>query len=240
MLAAAYTSQDFSAFASKGSGARRSIAPVDLLPRVHGFTRTVQAKDHVFRQGDTVTTVYQVESGHVCLYRLLPDGRRQVVDFAYPGDYVGLGAVGRHAVSAQATGCTRLKAVPLSVFREQARLDPELSLRLYEAVSQELEAARDLLVTVCQRTACERVASFILALSRRNERRGERADELVLPMTRTDIADFLGLTIETVSRTITKLRQEKVIDLEQCILVTIRDLDRLRDMSGGGHHDGRA
>ena len=107
-------------------------------------------------------------------------------------------------------------------------------MRLYEAVSQELLAARELLMTVCQRTALERVAAFLLALSRRNQRRGEAAHELVLPMTRTDIADFLGLTIETVSRTFTKLRQDGVIDLEQCIIVTICDVDRLNALSGGG------
>jgi CRP/FNR family transcriptional regulator len=182
--------------------------------------------------------VFQVEAGHICLYRLLPDGRRQVVDFAYPGDYLGLGAVGRHATSAQASAYSRLKAVPVSVLREQTRNDPDLNLRLYEAMSHDLAAARELLLTMCQRTATERVAWFLLTLSRRNERRGEAARELVLPMTRTDIADFLGLTIETVSRTFTKFRQERVIDLEQCILVTIRDLERLIELSGGGQIEG--
>jgi CRP-like cAMP-binding protein len=205
-----------------------------LSSRIEGAVRIIEAKDHAFREGDPVTSVYQVEAGHTCLYRLLPDGRRQVIDFAYPGDYVGLGAVGHHTVSAQASERTRLQAFPVSAFRDLARTNPDLSLSLYEAVSQELLAARELLMTVCQRTALERVAAFLLALSRRNERRGEAALELVLPMTRTDIADFLGLTIETVSRTFTKLRQDGVIDLEQCIIVTICDVDRLVALSGGG------
>ena len=84
-----------------------------------------------------------------------------------------------------------------------------------------------------QRTATERLAAFLMALSRRNERRGEDPTEIVLPMTRTDIADFLGLTIETVSRTFTKFRSEHLIDLEQNILVTIREAGALEQMAEG-------
>jgi CRP/FNR family transcriptional regulator len=165
---------------------------------------------------------------------MLPDGRRQVVDFAYPGDLIGLGALGEHTVSAQVTETSRLTAFPIASVHEVARHDLSLGLKLYEAMSQELMAARELLITVCQRTASERIAAFLLALSRRNRRRGSTVDEIVLPMTRTDIADFLGLTIETVSRTLTKLRVDGFIDIEQCILVTIRDHVGLTRVAGGG------
>jgi CRP/FNR family transcriptional regulator, anaerobic regulatory protein len=100
-------------------------------------------------------------------------------------------------------------------------------------MSRELLQARELLFTVSQRTAAERLAGFLLALSRRNERRGDNSDEIVLPMTRTDIADFLGLTIETVSRTFTKFRNDDLIDLEQCILVTIRNAAALSAIADG-------
>ena len=113
------------------------------------------------------------------------------------------------------------------------RLDARVGLKLYDAVSHELLAARDLLFTVSQRTATERLAGFLLSLSRRNARRGEDAREIVLPMTRADIADFLGLTIETVSRTFTKFRVEGLIDLEQCVLVTIKDASALSELING-------
>jgi CRP/FNR family transcriptional regulator, anaerobic regulatory protein len=127
-----------------------------------------------------------------------------------------------------------VRCLPLSALHDMARFDAGLGLELYRAVSQELTAARKLLFTVNQRTACERLAGFLQALSERNARRGESASEIVLPMTRTDIADLLGLTIETVSRTFTKFRKDGLIDIEQCILVTIRDADTIAEIANGG------
>ncbi len=197
-----------------------------------GKIRVVAAGEHVYREGDTATHVYCIEAGHVCIYRVLPDGRRQIVTFAYPGDFIGLGAIHDHATSAQAGAKTRLKSFPIANLQESARFDATLGLRLYAAVSEELAAAHDLLMTVSHRSAGERLAAFLLALSRRNGRRGGNACEIVLPMTRTDIADFLGLTIETVSRTFTKFRLEGLIDLEQCVIVTICDLKALEMAAG--------
>ncbi len=195
--------------------------------------RPVAAKEHLFCEGDQATHVYRVEAGHICIYRTMTDGRRQVIDFAYPGDVIGLGALGEHAANAQATVKTQVRCLPIATLNELAQSDPRVGMKLYEALSRELLAARELLFTVSQRTASERLASFLLGLSRRNARRGENADEIVLPMTRSDIADFLGLTIETVSRTFTKFRHDGLIDLEQCILVTIRDMEALEELASG-------
>jgi CRP/FNR family transcriptional regulator len=198
-----------------------------------GQTRTLEAKEHLFCEGDAASHVYRVEVGHICIYRVMPDGRRQVVDFAYPGDLIGLGALSEHTDSAQAMERTVIRALSLATLRELAQSDTRLATKLYEALSRELMAARELLFTVSQRTAAERIAAFFLALSRRNAKRGESPNEIVLPMTRMDIADFLGLTIETVSRTLTKLRMEGVIDLEQCILVSILKPEALAQLAQG-------
>ncbi len=216
-------------------------APIDdlTLSLPDGKVRIVVAKEHVYREGDPATHVYRIEAGHVCIYRVLADGRRQIVNFAFPGDFIGIGAIGDHATSAQAGCRTRLVSFPIIGLKESIRRDATLGLRLYAAVSEELAAAHDLLMTVSHRSASERLAAFLLALSRRNARRGENAREIVLPMTRTDIADFLGLTIETVSRTFTKFRVEGLIDLEQCILVTIRDVDALEMAAGSGSSPGQ-
>lgn len=203
-----------------------------------GKPRIVAARDHVYRQGEPATHFYRVASGHVCVYRLLPDGRRQVINFAFPGDFIGLGAREDHASSAQAGSKCLLTSYPVGALRDIAGRSPALGLELYDAMTDELAAARDLLVTVSQRTASERLATFLVALSRRNRRRGEDDSEIVLPMTRTDIADFLGLTIETVSRTFTKFRNQGLIDLEQCVLVVLRDLDGLERLAGGGSSSG--
>jgi CRP-like cAMP-binding protein len=218
-------------------------APLDSNPLADrlsiGKLRSIDAREHLFLEGDKVTHVYRVEAGHVCIYRMVADGRRQVLDFAYPGDMIGLGAGLRHANNAQATAKTRLRCLPINVLHDVVLQDGRLGLKLCEALSQELHAARELLFAVSQRTAAERVAGFLTALVRRNERHHEPSHELVLPMTRSDIADFLGLTIETVSRTFTKFRNDGLIDLEQCILVTILNSEGLEAVASGagGNHN---
>ncbi|MEQ1611791.1 MAG: helix-turn-helix domain-containing protein [Hyphomicrobiaceae bacterium] len=210
---------------------KRREALADHL--VGGLPRTINAREHIFREGDVATHVYKVEAGHVCIYRMVADGRRQVMDFAYPGDIIGLGSFAVHAANAQATTKTRIRCIPIAALHELVRNDQAIGLMLYEAMSLELLATRELLFTVSQRTAAERVAAFLVALSRRNERRGEDGHEIVLPMTRADIADYLGLTIETVSRTFTKFRVEGHIELEQCILVTLLDRPALAGLADG-------
>lgn len=199
--------------------------------------RLLQAREHIFFEGDVKDHVYQVEKGTVCLYKTLPDGRRQIVDFAYPGDFIGLGEPGEHVFSAQAITLTRLRCLPGGLLHEVARHDPEIGLQLYRALCEQLHAARDLLLTVGQRSATERLAALLFALSRRNERNGTDPLRIALPMTRADIADFLSLTIETVSRTFTKLRQGGIIELVQSSLVLVRDQEVLQQLAAGELQD---
>lgn len=234
MLATAFALQPEASAASHEIPVSRTVGGDSLARRLGtGQQRTFEAKDYVFREGDPVAQVYLVEVGHICIYRTLADGRRQVIDFAYPGDIVGLGAMGEHGNNAQATARSRVRCVPIAALQQAIREDGRLGLKLCEALSRELTASRELLFTVSQRTAGERVASFLIGLSRRNERIGADRCEFVLPMTRADIADFLGLTIETVSRTFTKLRGDGMIDLAQSVLVTIVDYEGLRALADG-------
>lgn len=235
MLATAFAPDAGTARPASTALSFRPAVPSDpLVDRFRSAqTRVLEAREHLYCEGDRALNVYRVETGHILIYRTMSDGRRQVIDFAYPGDLIGLGALGEHASHAQATERTIVRCLPVAALSEVAGADPRVALRLYEAVSQELLASRELLFTVSQRMAMERLASFLLALSRRSERRGGDPSEIVLPMTRNDIADFLGLTIETVSRTFTRLRTEGLIDLEQCILVTIRDAAGLERAASG-------
>jgi CRP/FNR family transcriptional regulator len=134
-------------------------------------------------------------------------------------------------LNAQALEPVRLRAVPVSTVAHLASRDPDLGMKLYEALSRELGAAHEHLFTVGQRNAAERVACFLLSLARRQG--GGQRETLVLPMTRLDIADFLGLTIETVSRTLTRLKTAKIIDLEQCTLVRLVDIAKLEQLAAG-------
>ena len=200
--------------------------------------KVMQAREHVFFEGDPITHIYQVEHGTVCLYKTLHDGRRQIVDFAHAGDFIGLGAGGNgpggdQVFNAQAITLTRLRCLPAGELHEVASHNPEIGMQLYRALSDQLLAARDLLLTVGQRNATERLAALLLALSRRNERNGANSARIALAMTRADIADFLSLTVETVSRTFTKLRQNGIIDLAHSSLVVIKDRHALEQLAAG-------
>ena len=195
--------------------------------------RRIEAKELLFAEGDEVSHLYRIETGAIALYKMLADGRRQIMGFAYPGDLIGLGIEREHVMNAQAIKPTRLRCLPAASLRQAAAKDPALAIKLYEALAGELAATRDLLLTTGQRSALERVAGFLLAFSRRHDRNGLDATTFELPMTRTDIGDFLGLTIETVSRTFTKLKLLGLLELPQCSRVQLRDIDRLESLAEG-------
>lgn len=206
-------------------------APADGFER--GTIRRVEAKEHVFCEGDPRTHVFRIEEGAIALSKLLGDGRRQIIDFAYPGDYIGLGVLREHIFDAQATCATKVRCMSAAALERDAAKDASLALKLYKAVSAELAAARSLLVSVGQRTAMERVATFLRDLCERNEQADDAAASVVkLSMRRSDIADLLGLTIETVSRTITKLRTMRIIKVVHGTEVHVLDRDRLEGLAG--------
>lgn len=199
-----------------------------------GQLRGVEAKDHLFVEGDLKSEVYLVESGALCLYKVLPDGRRQVIGFAFRGDIVGLHFGMLETCNAQATVATRVKGLSMMALTTLARRDPSVALGMFETVANQLNGLNEHLVCVVQRSATERVASFLLDLSRRNAARGADHCLIELPMTRADIADFLGLTIETVSRTLTKFRALDLIRIDQCTTITLEDRAELKRLADGG------
>lgn len=201
-----------------------------------GTPRLVHAKEFVFMEGDPTTNVYWIESGAVSLFKVLSDGRRQILGFAYPGDFVGLGAQGERLISAQAIKPTRVRAISVTKLHKIAAKDPDLSFKLYQTLAAELSETRDLMLTTGHRSACERVAAFLLALSRRNRRSGKAAAIVDLPMTRADIGDFLGLTIETVSRTLTKFKSRGLIDLPQSARLHLVNMMELERIAAGEEH----
>jgi CRP/FNR family transcriptional regulator len=209
------------------------IAPTTLDDRLaQGTLRRIETKEHVYCEGDPRTHVFQVEQGVIAVYKTLVDGRRQIIDFAYPGDLIGLGVLREHVLSAQAVCTSKVRCLSATALERAAEADANLAIKLYRAVCQELAATRHLLVTVGQRSAAERLASFLLTLHRRLG--GPSNMTVNLAMRRSDIADLLGLTIETVSRTIAKLRTMGIIEVEQGgTTVHIRDYDRLEELASG-------
>ncbi|KPF62117.1 nitrogen fixation protein FixK [Bosea sp. AAP35] len=162
-------------------------------------------------QGQPATSLYTITCGCARLYTLLSDGRRQIVGFALPGDFIGLSLAQTAGVSADAIGPVMACAFPRAGFSRFVDARPTLLRRLHEQASHELSLAQEQLMLLGRRNAQERIVCFLLGLQQRFARIGRASVTVPLPMGRQDIADCLGLTIETVSRTLTRLSRERMI-----------------------------
>jgi CRP/FNR family transcriptional regulator, anaerobic regulatory protein len=219
------SNHSYKSYQCQESSSNPAIIGSDAVVKTYG------KRHDVFIQGDKKHSVYQVETGLVCLYAIMADGKRQIFDFAFPGDIIGLGASETYSYCAQTIGAVRLRSMPLSSLYERAIRDPAFGIVLYKAISRELDATRDLMMTLGQLGALKRVATFLLILAKRNALAGEENCVLQLPMTRSDIADLLGLTIETVSRSLTSLRRRNLIEIVQNSRIRILDMERLRNLA---------
>ncbi|MGE5539515.1 MAG: helix-turn-helix domain-containing protein [Gemmatimonas sp.] len=192
--------------------------------------QTIAPGQELFAEGDAAENVYEVVSGMVKLYKLLPDGRRQIMGFISPGHLIGLVHRGAYVYTAEAITEVTLCRYPLARFTRLIDEVPGFAKRLLDVHSDELSAAHDQMLLLGRKTAVEKVASFLLMMA---EGQHEDCDDVYVPMTRTDIADYLGLTIETVSRTLTKLKAEGVIGRRGADCITVQDRDRLDTLAAG-------
>ncbi|UAL09142.1 helix-turn-helix domain-containing protein [Caulobacter segnis] len=179
--------------------------------------------EEIFAQGEPVDTVYQVMSGTVRTYRLLGDGRRHVCDFHTPGDLLGLETTDEYCCSAEGMTDVILHAIPLKALRRLTTEDPLLGQRLLAIATGGMQRSQNHASMLARLGAVERVAAFLVDFARRFD----ADDELDLPMTRQDIADYLGLTIHTVSRTLSQLQDQGLIDARASRRVRLRRQDEL-------------
>jgi CRP/FNR family transcriptional regulator, anaerobic regulatory protein len=193
----------------------------------------LRSGDILFDEGEPSNNVYNLTSGCLKLYKLLPDGRRQVTGFLFAGDFVGLANSDEYIYSAEAV-------TPVDLCRfEKRKLDQlmkehiQLERRLLGMARFELAEAQEQILMLGRKTAIERIASFVLMLSERAQRRGETGNPVALPMSRNDIGDYLGLTTETVSRTLTRLRKNGAIALDTDRSLTILEPETLSDLAEG-------
>jgi len=199
----------------------------------NGIRTMVQPKQMVFYEGDPAEYVYEVVEGTVKLYKLLSDGRRQITGFFFPGDLIGVGLYDEHSHSAEAITEVTLRKISRTRLQEAMSQNPVIGRHVFGLAADELAAAQDQLLLLGRKSPVEKVASFLLKLSERNGERGEAATPIYLPMARSDIADYLGLTTETVSRTFSRLRRERAIRLLENHLVDLIDMDRLESYADG-------
>ncbi len=177
----------------------------------------------IFSEGQWADNAFGLSDGLVRLYKLLPDGRRQVLAFALPGDFLEMPLAERYGLSADAIGDVILCRFPRRDLARLVESTPDLMRLLNKFASRELNTARDQLALLGVGSAEERVTAFLVnwrnqlarleAISKQESRRRTLLNPLPLPMRRQDIADFTGLKLETVSRTLSRLEQKNAIRL---------------------------
>lgn len=175
--------------------------------------RRLAPRQHAFLQGDDNGQIYRVQSGYLRLYVTLSDGRRQIIGFKSTGDIVGLDAGSTYRYGAQAISTTEVHCIPATEFFAFARGEPDVLIKLFGLVCADLSLAHDLLVTIGKRDAEESMASFLLDAEARAAERGAKGDFISLPMLHGDLADYLGLTSETVSRIFTNFKKRGLIEV---------------------------
>ncbi|MFN3522764.1 MAG: helix-turn-helix domain-containing protein [Phenylobacterium sp.] len=188
----------------------------DAIERL-GLRMSFAKDEEIYAQDEEADLIYRVVSGVVRTSRLMSDGRRQVGDFYYPGDIFGLEPGDEHRYSAEALSDCVVLVLKQSALRTQSD-DEALARVIWEATARELERAQEHVMLLGRKSAFEKVASFLSDITRRGQ--GHDGD---LPMSRQDIADYLGLTIETVSRTISKLQSAAIIEFEGCRHFRVRN-----------------
>jgi CRP/FNR family transcriptional regulator, anaerobic regulatory protein len=194
--------------------------------------KTLPAKTVLFEQGNPADFVFSVSDGTVRLFRLLPDGRRQIIGFAIKGDFLGTAMSEKHDYTAEAVDAIKVCRIPRPAFQTMLDEKPHLLKKLHEIAGREIHTSQDQIVLLGRKNAEERVAAFLLSYRERLARVFTLSVHVPLPMSRQDIADYLGLTIETVSRTISKLAREKLVVVVPDG-IRVLDLDRLIQLSDG-------
>jgi len=195
-------------------------------------SRQYASGDTLFRAEDSAAMVGTVVRGTIKTYKLLADGRQQIVGFLFPGDFVGSPTQDTHHVFAEALTPVELCVFPFSAVQRLIREMPSLEHRLLAVAHEDLELAQDWMLLLGRKTAQERLATFLLMLVNKASIRGI-GGPLELPMNRGEIADYLGLTIETVSRQFSKLKKAGLIRIDDSHAVAIIHADRLAEIAEG-------
>ena len=182
--------------------------------------------EEIYGEDEPAEYVYQVIRGAVRTYKLLSDGRRQIGAFLLPGDVFGLESGTAHRLAAEAIIDTTVRLVKRRSLEQAAGVDVQVARHLWTMTTGDLRHAEDHMLLLGRKNALERVANFLLEMDRRLAVAGLMA----LPMCRRDIGDYLGLTLETVSRALSQLHNEGVLGFSGARQIVLRNRQRLRNM----------
>lgn len=187
----------------------------------------INSGETVINEADPAEFIFNVTSGAMKLYKLMPDGRRQITGFLFAGSFLGVSDHFEYAYTAEALAPTTLCRFPRKQFESLLAEFPAIGQRMVSILMDDLAGAQSQMLLLGRKTARERVASFLILLGERTQKPGGGITMLSIPMNRVDIADFLGLTIETVSRTLTGLKKDNIIAIPDGGHIQILDPDEL-------------
>ncbi|WP_321395144.1 cyclic nucleotide-binding domain-containing protein [Emcibacter sp.] len=206
---------------------------VNLLNEIsNDFNR--DTKQILCAEGDPAEHLYNIRAGTVRLSKMLPDGRRQITGFLFPGDFFGLACKDIYSYTAEAVTPVETCRFPRKKITEKFRELPNLGERVFDMTTTELQSAHDQMLLLGRKTAREKLCSFLLYMAEKTAALGGHPENhAYLPMSRSDVADYLGLTVETVSRQFTKLAQSGLIRLEGAHHVILLDREAIHDLAEG-------
>lgn len=207
----------------------RSADQFSIIARCSGVVATefsYRKDEEIYGEGEAAEYVYQVIRGAVRIYKLLNDGRRQIGAFHLAGDVFGLDPGSCHRLTAEAITDTTVRLVKRRSLEAAAGSDVRVAHTLWTMTASDLRHAEDHMLLLGRKTAMEKVATFLLEMDRRLAKAGMMA----LPMCRRDIGDYLGLTLETVSRALSQLQAQGVLGFSGARQIVLRNRQRLRNM----------
>jgi CRP/FNR family transcriptional regulator len=208
---------------------------IDQLDDIIQRSRPMQKNQHLYREGDDFQSVYAVRSGAMKAYKTTDDGREQVTGFYFPGEILGMDGISKntHASSAKTLETAAVCEIPFTSLEKLSALMPSLQRHFFQLMSHEITEDQLLITLLSKNSADERVASLMLSISTRNARRKLSATQFRLPMSRVDIGNYLGLTVETVSRVFSRMQKLNLLRVDNKE-IEILDPKALQEMANLG------
>ena len=175
--------------------------------------KPLQKWQYAFRENQSFNSIFAVRSGALKVFSSTSDGREQITGFYFPGEILGLDGINnnRYESSDKALETSAICEIPFDRLGDLSAQVPSLQMQFFKLMSREISSDQQLITLLSKHTADERLATFLLSISARNARRGLSAMRFRLPMSRLDIGNYLGLTVETVSRSIGRLQKQQII-----------------------------
>ena len=208
---------------------------IEQLDNIIQRSKPLQKNQHLYREGDEFQSVYAVRSGTLKAYKTTDDGREQVTGFYFPGEILGMDGISNntHASSAKSLETAAICEIPFSSLEKLSAIMPSLQRHFFQLMSREITEDQQLITLLSKNSADERVASLMLSISTRNARRKLSATQFRLPMSRVDIGNYLGLTVETVSRVFSRMQKMDILCVDNKE-IEILDIESLRSMANIG------